>query len=41
MTGKTVGVNGRIILEWIFRKLDRKMWGLDASLRIGTNGVVL
>jgi hypothetical protein len=32
------GVDGRIILKCMSRKLDRRMWTGFISLRIGTNG---
>jgi hypothetical protein len=32
------GVDGRIIVRWIFRKLDVDSWTLSSWLRIGTGG---
>ena len=32
------GVDGRIILRWIFRKLDVRVWTGSSWLRIGTGG---
>jgi len=32
------GVDGRIILRWIFRKLDVGVWTGSSWLRIGTGG---
>jgi hypothetical protein len=32
------GVDGRIILRWIFRKWDVAVWTGSISLRIGTGG---
>jgi len=32
------GVDGRIILRWIFRKLDVRIWTGSSWLRIGTGG---
>jgi hypothetical protein len=35
------GVDGRIILRWIFRKLDVSSWTGLICLRIGTGGRLL
>jgi len=35
------GVDGRIILRWIFRKWDVGVWAGSSSLRIGTGGAHL
>jgi len=35
------GVDGRIILRWIFRKWDVGVWTGSSGLRIGTGGGVL
>ena len=35
------GVDGRIILRWIFRKLDVEVWAGSSWLRIGTVGGLL
>jgi hypothetical protein len=32
------GVDGRIILRWIFRKRDMRAWTGSMWLRIGTDG---
>ena len=32
------GVDGRIILRWIFRKWDVRVWTGSSWLRIGTDG---
>jgi hypothetical protein len=33
-----LGVDGRIILIWIFRKWDVVIWNKSSWLRIGTGG---
>jgi hypothetical protein len=35
---KDPGVDGRIILKWIFRKFDVVGWTVSSWLRIGTGG---
>jgi len=35
------GVDGRIILRWIFRKWDVGVWTGSSWLRIGTSGGLL
>jgi len=35
---KDPDVDGRIILKWIFRKLDVRGWTGSSWLRIGTDG---
>ena len=32
------GVDGRVILRWIFRKRDVRVWTGSSWLRIGTDG---
>ena len=32
------GIDGRIILRWIFRKRDVEIWTASSWLRIGTGG---
>ena len=38
---KDPGVDGRIILRWIFRKNDVGVWTVPSWLRIGTGGGTL
>jgi hypothetical protein len=33
-----LGIDGKIILEWILRKLEGKVWTVCIWLRIGTSG---
>jgi hypothetical protein len=33
-----LGVDGRIILRWIFREWDVRVWTRSSWLRIGTGG---
>jgi hypothetical protein len=35
------GVDGRIILKWIFERLDRETWNGSIWLTIGTGGGLL
>jgi hypothetical protein len=35
---ETPGVDGRIILRWIFRKWYLRAWTVSSWLRIGTDG---
>jgi len=35
---KYQGVDGRIILRWIFRKWDMRVWTGSSRFRIGTGG---
>jgi len=35
---RPLGVDGRIILRWIFRKLDARVWTGSIWLRVGTGG---
>ena len=35
---KDTGVDGRIILKWIFRKWDVRAWTGSMYLRLGTGG---
>ena len=37
-TGETTGVDGRIILRWIFRKWDVGVWTGSGWFMIGTGG---
>jgi hypothetical protein len=32
------GLDGRIILRWIFRKWDVEVWARSSGLRIGKDG---
>jgi hypothetical protein len=36
-----LGTDGRIILKWILKKQDRRMWTGLIWLRIGTSGMLL
>jgi hypothetical protein len=36
-----VGVDGKITLQWILRKLGGKVWNVCIWLRIGTSGGLL
>jgi hypothetical protein len=36
-----LGIDGRIILEWILRKQGGRMWAECVCYRIGTNGGLL
>ena len=38
---KDPGLDGRIILIWIFRKWDVRVWTGSVWLRIGTGGGIL
>ena len=38
---KDTGVDGRIILKWIFRKWDVRAWTGSMYLRLGTGGGLL
>jgi len=38
---KDTGVDGRIILRWIFRKCDVGVWAASSWFRIGTGGGLL
>ena len=33
-----LGIDGRTVLEWILKKMDRSVWTGFIWLRIGTNG---
>jgi len=38
---KTLGVDRKIILEWILGKLGGKLWAGCIWLKIGTSGMIL
>jgi len=38
---ESLGVHGNIILEWMLKKLDRRLWSEFIWLRTGTSGGLL